>query len=122
MGTSRIVEYSPGTVSPGTDYAVSYPSFDSEDEHSCLNSNRTLRMNSHCSSCSSIEVADFLQFPPDPENPEHAWLNPLQLILLAHEFYYASFVQAPTSCLVVDPSCPPPPLHAEFVIFVWVFQ
>eukprot|EP00971_Amphidinium_carterae_P319862 6357947-Amphidinium_carterae.1 len=110
-GTSRGAEFSPGDTSPGSwrpmSLASSMRSRCTGETASCLDSNRTNRMGSHCSSRSDLDIDEFVQFTPAEENLAFSWSNPLQLIPLAHEFYMDHVVQEPGSCLFFEPPSPP---------------
>eukprot|EP00971_Amphidinium_carterae_P291663 5790098-Amphidinium_carterae.1 len=87
---SCCASWSRGSTSPGSNQYV-FPGEFAEwsscnSEQSCLNSNRTVRMQSHCSTPCSVRSEDFDQFSPVDDC---GWANPLQLIPLALEFWDA---------------------------------
>eukprot|EP00971_Amphidinium_carterae_P056036 1105115-Amphidinium_carterae.1 len=84
--TSREVEWSAGSTSPGSWHMADLNTPSHQSEQSCLDSNRTLRMQSTCSSRSSLCEEDFVRFGPATQGGS-SWSNPLQLIPLFREHY-----------------------------------
>eukprot|EP00971_Amphidinium_carterae_P170793 3384783-Amphidinium_carterae.1 len=84
IGWSNDAQWSSGTTSPGSCHVASLDGSYYDDDQSCLDSNRTLRMLSRCSTRTSLCPDDFEQYAPIDGD---GWSNPLQLIPLALEFW-----------------------------------